>query len=171
MRTEQEMMDLILETARRDSRVLAVYLKGSRANENVPKDVYQDFDIMYVVKEVAPFREATAWLDVFGEVILKQEQDDDFGYGERFGIRGDYDKSYSWLLLFADGNRIDIGVETLETMEQGKNRNRLFVPLLDKIGCLPQFPPTETRSFGCKSLRKKDFWAAAALFTGICAMW
>ena len=171
MRTEQEMMDLILETARRDSRVLAVYLKGSRANKNVPKDVYQDFDIMYVVKEVAPFQENPAWLDVFGEVILKQEQDDDFGYGERFGIRGDYDKSYSWLLLFADGNRIDIGVETLETMEQGKNRNRLFVPLLDKIGCLPQFPPTETRSFGCKSLRKKDFWAAAALFTGICAMW
>ena len=120
MRTEQEMMDLILETARRDSRVLAVYLKGSRANKNVPKDVYQDFDIMYVVKEVAPFQENPAWLDVFGEVILKQEQDDDFGYGERFGIRGDYDKSYSWLLLFADGNRIDIGVETLETMEQGK---------------------------------------------------
>ena len=56
MRTEQEMMDLILETARRDSRVLAAYLKCSRANGNVPKDVYQDFDIMYVVKEVAPFR-------------------------------------------------------------------------------------------------------------------
>lgn len=89
MRTEQEMMDLILETARQDSRVLAAYLKGSRANGNVPKDVYQDFDIMYVVKEVAPFRKNPAWLDVFGEVILKQEQDDDFGYGERFGIRGD----------------------------------------------------------------------------------
>lgn len=60
MRTEQEMMDLILETARRDSRVLAAYLKDSRANKNVPKDVYQDFDIMYVVKEVAPFRENLA---------------------------------------------------------------------------------------------------------------
>lgn len=59
MRTEQEMMDLILETARQDSRVLAAYLKGSRANGNVPKDVYQDFDIMYVVKEVAPFRKKT----------------------------------------------------------------------------------------------------------------
>lgn len=147
-------MDLILETARRDSRVLAVYLKGSRANENVPKDVYQDFDIMYVVQEVAPFRENPAWLDVFGEVILKQEQDDDFGYGERFGIRGDYDKSYSWLLLFADGNRIDIGVETLETMEQGKNRNRLFVPLLDKIGCLPQIPPDRRGILGAKAYRK-----------------
>lgn len=107
---------------------------------------------------------------MFGEVILKQEQDDDFGYGERFGIRGDYDKSYSWLLLFADGNRIDIGVETLETAEQRKNRNRLFVPLLDKIGCLPQFPPTD-EEFWVQNPRKKDFWAAATPFTGICAMW
>ena len=168
MRTEQEMMDLILETARRDSRVLAAYLKGSRANENVPKDVYQDFDIMYVVKEVAPFREDTAWLDVFGEVILKQEQDDDFGYGERFGIRGNYDKSYSWLLLFADGNRIDIGVETLETMEQGKNRNRLFVPLLDKIGCLPQFPPTDEEFWVQKPTEKGFLGCCNAFYWNLC---
>lgn len=168
MRTEQEMMDLILETARRDSRVLAVYLKGSRANENVPKDVYQDFDIMYVVKEVAPFREDTAWLDGFGEVILKQEQDDDFGYGERFGIRGDYDKSYSWLLLFADGNRIDIGVETLETMEQGKNRNRLFVPLLDKIGCLPQFPPTDEEFWVQKPTEKRFMGCCNTFYWNLC---
>lgn len=168
MRTEQEMMDLILETARRDSRVLAAYLKGSRANGNVPKDVYQDFDIMYVVKEVAPFRENLAWPDVFGEVILKQEQDDDFGYGERFGIRGDYDKSYSWLLLFADGNRIDIGVETLETMEQGKNRNRLFVPLLDKIGCLPQFPPTDEEFWVQKPTEKRFLGCCNAFYWNLC---
>ncbi len=79
MRTEQEMMDLILETARQDSRVLAVYLKGSRANENVPKDAYQDFDIMYVVKETESFRADLSWMDPFGKVILKQEQDRLFG--------------------------------------------------------------------------------------------
>lgn len=148
--------------------MLAAYLKGSRANKNVPKDVYQDFDIMYVVKEVAPFRENPAWLDGFGEVILKQEQDDDFGYGERFGIRGDYDKSYSWLLLFADGNRIDIGVETLETMEQGKNRNRLFVPLLDKIGCLPQFPPTDEEFWVQKPTEKRFLGCCNAFYWNLC---
>ena len=148
--------------------MLAAYLKGSRANGNVPKDVYQDFDIMYVVKEVAPFRKNPAWLDVFGEVILKQEQDDDFGYGERFGIRRDYDKSYSWLLLFADGNRIDIGVETLETMEQGKNRNRLFVPLLDKIGCLPQFPPTDEEFWVQKPTEKGFLGCCNAFYWNLC---
>lgn len=107
---------------------------------------------------------------MFGEVILKREQDDDFGYGERFGIRGDYDKSYSWLLLFADGNRIDIGVETLETMEQRKNRNRLFVPLLDKIGCLPQFPPID-EEFWVQKPTEKGFLGCCNAYTGICAMW
>ena len=105
---------------------------------------------------------------MFGEVILKQEQDDDFGYGERFGIRGDYDKSYSWLLLFADGNRIDIGVETLETAEQRKNRNRLFVPLLDKIGCLHQFPPIDEEFWVQKPTEKGFLGCRNAFYWNLC---
>ena len=53
MRTEKEMFHMIIETARTDDRVLAAYLKGSRTNPSAPKDVYQDFDIMYVVKAVS----------------------------------------------------------------------------------------------------------------------
>lgn len=40
MRSETEMMELILEGARQDQRVIAAYLKGSRTNPNVPKDPY-----------------------------------------------------------------------------------------------------------------------------------
>lgn len=57
MRSEQEIMDLILSVAKSDSRILAAYLKGSRTNPNVPKDVYQDFDLMYVVTETDSFRQ------------------------------------------------------------------------------------------------------------------
>ena len=38
MRTENEMYDLILEVAKNDARIKAVYMNGSRTNENVPKD-------------------------------------------------------------------------------------------------------------------------------------
>ena len=147
MRTETEMMDLILHTAKADDRVLAAYLKGSRTNPHVPKDRYQDFDIMYVVKETESFRTDLSWMEPFGKVILKQEQDDAFGYGERFKIQDHYDETYSWLLLFEDGNRIDIGVETLEAVQKGSNRNKLFIPLLDKTGCLPQLPPPTDEEF------------------------
>lgn len=175
MRTEKEMMELILNTARGDERVLAVYLKGSRTNPNVLADIYQDFDVMYVVRETESFRTQTDWLNIFGKIILKQEQDEDCGYGERFGIRERYEECYSWLLLFADGNRLDIGVETVESMKIGRNRNRLFVPLLDKIGCLPKTieptdqefwikQPTEKRYQGCCN---EFFWSLCDVMKGI----
>ena len=157
MRTETEMMDLILHTAKTDDRVLAAYLKGSRTNPHVPKDRYQDFDIMYVVRETRSFISDPSWMDGFGKIILKQEQDDDFGYGDRFGIRSHYEQSYSWLLLFEDGNRIDIGVETVEAMEKGINRNKLFLPLLDKTGCLPQLPPPTDEDFHVTPPTAKQF--------------
>ena len=141
------MYDIIIRTAESDDRILAAYFKGSRANPNAHKDICQDFDIMYVVKETESFRTDLSWMEPFGKVILKQEQDDAFGYGERFKIQDHYDETYSWLLLFEDGNRIDIGVETLEAVQKGSNRNKLFVPLLDKTGCLPQLPPPTDEEF------------------------
>ena len=73
MRTEKEMFDIIINTAKSDDRVLAAYLKGSRANPNVPRDIYQDYDIMYVVKETESFRADLSWMNAFGNIILKQE--------------------------------------------------------------------------------------------------
>ncbi|WP_431602538.1 aminoglycoside 6-adenylyltransferase [Ruminiclostridium papyrosolvens] len=37
MRTEQEMFDLILDVAKADERIRAVYMNGSRANPNNKK--------------------------------------------------------------------------------------------------------------------------------------
>lgn len=151
------MMNLILSKAKNDDRILAVYMKGSRTNSKVPKDIYRDFDIMYVVKETESFISDTTWLGFFGKVVLKQEQDDDYGYGDRFGIRSNYDESYSWLLLFDDGNRIDIGVETLSSLTRGNNRNKLYLPLLDKIGCLPKLPPPTDEDYFVKKPSVKQY--------------
>ena len=140
-------MNLIIEKAKQDDRILAAYMKGSRTNPKVPKDIYRDFDIMYVVKETESFMLDTSWINFFGKVVLKQEQDDDYGYRERFGIRSNYSESYSWLLLFSDGNRIDVGIETVNALEKGKNRNKLYLPLIDKIGCLPELPPPTDEDF------------------------
>lgn len=51
MRTEREIFDLILHVARNNEQIRAVYMNGSRANPNVQKDIYQDYDIVYVVTE------------------------------------------------------------------------------------------------------------------------
>ena len=157
MRSDQEIMDLILHRAQSDPRILAAYLKGSRANPNAPKDIYRDFDVVYVVTETESFRSDPSWLEDFGPVLFKQEQDDAFGYGARFGIQRNYQDGYSWLLLFADGSRIDMGVETRQAMERDAWRNKLFLPLLDKAGCLPHLPPPSDEDFHVRPPDERDF--------------
>jgi len=55
MRSEKEMFDLILGVAKNDERARSVYMNGSRTNPNVPKDIYQDYDIVYGVTETKSF--------------------------------------------------------------------------------------------------------------------
>jgi len=52
MRSEKEMMGLILNAAREDERIRAVIMNGSRVNPNVKRDCFQDYDIVYVVKDI-----------------------------------------------------------------------------------------------------------------------
>lgn len=162
LRTEQEMLDLILKVAREDDRVRAVYMNGSRANPKVQKDKYQDYDIVYVVTETMPFLENRDWLKVFGEPLIVQEPDsNDFGWG----IHADFSRSYAWLMLFKDGNRLDLTIQTLETMHEVYARDSLTLPLLDKDNCLPEITasndsdywvkrPSEPQYRGCCN----EFW-------------
>ena len=70
MRSEQEMLELILGIAKDDERIRAVILNGSRANPNTPRDPFQDFDIVYLVSEVAPFKHNLEWIQRFGEMMI-----------------------------------------------------------------------------------------------------
>ena len=76
MRSEQEMLDLILNTAREDVRIRAVILNGSRTNPNAARDIFQDFDIVFLVTEIAPFKDDPDWISRFGELMILQIPDD-----------------------------------------------------------------------------------------------
>lgn len=67
MRAEEEMMNLIIGYAMNDNRIRAVYMNGSRTNPNAPKDLFQDFDIVYVVTETASFIRDESWILHFGD--------------------------------------------------------------------------------------------------------
>ena len=62
MRNEQEMYQLFLDIANNNDRILAVYMNGSRTNKNVPKDIFQDYDIVYVVEKTADFINDRLWI-------------------------------------------------------------------------------------------------------------
>lgn len=72
MRSEKEMLEMILGFAKNDERIRAVTLEGSRTNPNVPKDLFQDFDISYLVTDIDSFIEDSEWIHVFGDRIILQ---------------------------------------------------------------------------------------------------
>ena len=76
MRTEAEMYELILDIAKQDEQIRAVYMNGSRTNSNVPKDIFQDYDVVYVVKDTKPYVEDKSWIDNFGERLYMQYPDE-----------------------------------------------------------------------------------------------
>jgi aminoglycoside 6-adenylyltransferase len=138
MRTEQEMFDLILGTARADDRIRAVILNGSRADPEAPRDPFQDFDIVYIVEEVESFRSDPLWIRRFGELMILQKP------GEMGDPPSGDDGSETFLMQFTDGNRIDLRIFPL-AMLPGLERESLSILLLDKDGIIEPFPPPGNR--------------------------
>lgn len=150
MRSEREMYELILDTARQDDRIRAVVLNGSRANPNAPGDVFQDFDVVYVVTEVEPFKQDPDWIQVFGEPMIFQFPDD---MGDPLPDTGG---SYGYLMQFADGNRIDLTLVPVAKLMDFMD-DSLSVALLDKDGILPAFPEPDESGYLPKPPNAKAF--------------
>ena len=162
MRTEKEMMDLIINTAEKDDRIRAVYMNGSRTNPNVEKDIFQDYDIVYVVRETESFINNKNWIKIFGEMaILQLPDDNDNAMGGKWGGNHDFTRSYAWLMLFKDGNRIDLGIEIIENaIEIFKNDpDKLTIILLDKDDILPKCPSPTDIDYWIKKPTKEEYYA------------
>ncbi len=103
-RSEQEMMQLIMQVAVSHPQIRAVLLNGSRVNPNVPRDIFQDYDIIYVVSNLAPFLSNQSWINAFGERLILQVPEDMELYPPSAEMAG----AFSYLMQFTDGNRIDL---------------------------------------------------------------
>lgn len=139
MRSDAEMLDLILDVARQDERIRAVIMHGSRTNPNAPHDPFQDYDIVYLVEDVAPFRRNLAWIDRFGELMIVQTPDD-------MGDMPTVSDSYCYLMQFMDGNRIDLTLYPCDQLAE-LPRDSLSRLLLDKDGRVTPFPPPSDRDY------------------------
>ncbi|WP_196246252.1 aminoglycoside 6-adenylyltransferase [Lacticaseibacillus zhaodongensis] len=138
MRNEQTMRDLILTVAQSDQRVRAVYMNGSRANPRAKHDLFQDYDIVYVVTDINGMLADRSWYGQFGTPLLTQEPD---ALDEAVGQPCDPEQNgYTIMSVFTDGNRIDLHLEPVTVCELTYGSHSQTVPLLDKDGILPQLP-------------------------------
>lgn len=158
MRSEQEMFDLILGVAKADTRVKAVYMNGSRTNSNADKDIFQDYDIVYVVEETESFQADDQWIKQFGEPLYMQFPENSPFYP------ADRHNSYGWLIQFTDGNRLDLHVETVANALDNIEEDSLCIVLLDKEGFLPAIPPSTDRNYWVTRPTEEEFLASCNEF-------
>ncbi|WIG29362.1 aminoglycoside 6-adenylyltransferase [Bacillus toyonensis] len=151
MRTEKEMLDLIINTAKEDERIRAVIMNGSRVNPNVKKDCFQDYDIMYVVNDIQSFISNHNWIRRFGEIMIVQMPE------EMSLIPADEDGKFPYLMQFMDGNRIDLTLVPVELIKKFVGKDSLSKLLLDKDNCLGEFPPARDKDYLVKKPKEKEF--------------
>lgn len=138
MREEHEMKRLLLDFALIDDRIRAVLLQGSRANNNIVADEFQDYDIVYVVRDITPFRIDSDWLGFLGPRLIMQRPDDMQYVGVDEARHSD---SFGYLMLFTDGNRVDLTLLSLENFETDFHMDSLTIAWLDKDGLFSKLPP------------------------------
>ena len=160
MRTDHEILDLILQIAKK-LQVDAEALSGSRTDTKAPKDEFQDYDVVYIVDDLDNLTNDLSWLDQFGKRIIEQEV--------TLGHRRLY------LLLFEDGNRIDLTLCPKDHMQEWVDSEAGFTVLEDKKGIFETYSPSPER-FWIHPASETDFekacnefwWVSAYVVKGIC---
>lgn len=159
MRAETEMLNRILQIAK-NLQVKAVAMSGSRADTKTPKDEFQDYDVVYVVDDLDNLTSDLSWLDLFGKRIIEQE------------VTLDHRRLY--LMLFEDGNRIDLTLCPKEYIKEWVDSEAEFIVLEDKKGLFESYSPSPQR-FWMSPASETDFknscnefwWVSAYVVKGI----
>ncbi|WP_176139800.1 aminoglycoside 6-adenylyltransferase [Streptococcus sp. 1453] len=160
MRAETEMLDLILQTAK-TLQVKAVAMSGSRTNPKAPKDEFQDYDMVYVVDDLDNLTSDLSWLDQFGKRIIEQE------------VALDHRRLY--LMLFEDGNRIDLTLCPKEHIQEWVDSEADYTVLKDEKGLFEFYSPSPQRfwmspasALDFKNSCNEFWWVSAYVVKGIC---
>ena len=160
MRTETEMLDLILQIAKK-LQVDAVALSGSRTEDQAPKDEFQDYDIVYIVENLDELISDLSWIDQFGTRNIEQHN--------ILGNRRLY------LMLFEDGNRIDLTLCPKVHIKEWVESEADFTVLEDTKGLFAPYSSNPQR-YWTSPATEKDFkkacnefwWVSAYVVKGIC---
>ena len=130
MRTETEMLDVILQTAEA-LQVEAVAMSGSRTDTKAPKDEFQDYDVAYIVDDLDNLTSDLSWLEQFGNRLIEQ-----------YNVLGN---RRLYLMLFEDGNRIDLTLCPKEHIQEWVDSEADYTVLQDEKGLFESYTTSPER--------------------------
>jgi aminoglycoside 6-adenylyltransferase len=147
MRTEQEILEIVLKIAKDNERIRAVYLFGSRANPDAKKDALQDYDVSFVVTETESFQADKNWLNEFDDIAMLIESERNallfFGRKDMSALS----RRCVFNLLFSDNNSLDLVVEIKEEAIKNFAEYKPNIVLLDKDDFLSGIVTTTDENF------------------------
>ena len=149
-RNEKNMLSLILQAAKNDERVRAVIMNGSRTSPNANKDIFQDYDIVYLVTDVESFVNDPTWIYQFGDILIRQTPD-------KMDKWPKCKHKYAYLMLFQDGNRIDLTLLHLSRLST-MPRDSQSILLLDKDNLIKPFDPPSDTDYLPKPPTEEEFY-------------
>ena len=159
-RSEAQMLRLISQTAK-TLQVEAVAMSGSRTDTKAPKDEFQDYDVVYLVDNLENLISDLSWLDQFGKRMIEQHNV--------------LDHRHLYLMLFEDGNRIDLTLCPKDHIQEWVDSEAGFTVLEDKKGLFePYFPSPQRYWTSPASAIEFDkacnefWWVSAYVVKGIC---
>lgn len=160
MRTETKILDLILQTAK-TLQVKAVAMSGSRTDTKAPKDEFQDYDVVYIVDDLDNLTSNLSWLEQFGKRLIEQHVL--------------LDQRHLYLMLFEDGNRIDLTLCPKEHIKEWVDSEAGFTVLEDPEHLFEPYSQNLDR-FWIHTATETDFknscnefwWVSAYVVKGIC---
>jgi len=152
MRSKEEMMNILIDFAKKDDRIRLVTLEGSRTNKNIASDPFQDYDISYFVTDLQSFKETEQWLQVFGNRVMMQKPEDMELFPSELG------NWFSYLILFEDGNKLDLTLIPInEVGEYFTNSDGLVEVLLDKDTLIKHEIIANDRQYWIKKPTAREF--------------
>ncbi|MGN6531743.1 MAG: aminoglycoside 6-adenylyltransferase [Ginsengibacter sp.] len=143
----------ILDFAKEDDRVRAVILNGSRANPNLPADKYQDFDILFVVREFDTFLLNENWISFMGKPIIRQLPNEMLLGSDA----GEKQASYAYLMIFEDGTRIDLTLFPYEKFRSDFAFDSLTFVWLDKDNLFKDIPNSSDSDYYIRKPDEREF--------------
>jgi aminoglycoside 6-adenylyltransferase len=146
MRKEKEVIKQILDFAYSEDCVRAVMLNGSRLNSNAPEDIMRDYDVVFFITDIeaASFKINRNWINIFGELVIMQQNDFNDG-------------SYIFLMQFKDGVRIDLSFKDIKKIEELVKEDTLSKIILDKDNINLELPSPSDSIHYVQKPPKKEF--------------
>ena len=160
MKTESIILNLLLQVAK-TLKVEAIAMSGSRTNPKAPKDEFQDYDVVYVVEDLDDLLADLTWLERFGKRMIEQHNV--------------LDHRHLYLMLFEDGNRIDLTLCPTEYIQEWVDSEADYTVLKDEKGLFVPYSPNPQRYWTSPASAiefdkacNEFWWVSAYVVKGIC---